>query len=97
MMSLNLIIVSYDICDKKRLRKVHETMKGYGEGVHYSVFRCCLDRKGVFEMIADLDEKIHHDEDRIMIIDLGPEDTAEKRLTYLGDVPEEKEKDAIII
>ncbi len=96
-MPLNFILVSYDICDKKRLRKVHETMKGYGEGVHYSVFRCCLDRKGVCEMIADLDELIHHEEDRIMIIDLGPEDTAEKRLTYLGNAPKDKERDAIIV
>jgi len=96
-MPLNYIIVSYDVCDKKRLRKVFETMKGYGEGIHYSVFRCCLDRKGICEMIADLDEIIHHDEDRIMIINLGPKESAEKRLTFLGNTPQEKEKGAIII
>ena len=39
-------IVSYDIMDAKRLHTVHKTMKGFGDPIHYSVFRCNLSEKG---------------------------------------------------
>lgn len=96
-MSLKLILVSYDIRNPKRLRKIHKIMKGYGDGIHYSVFRCHLNRKGIVEMKSDLKEIMHNDEDRIMIIDIGPIDRAKKRITYLGDIPKEKEQDYIIM
>jgi len=35
-------VVAYDISDPKRLRKVYKTMRGYGEHVQLSVFRCEL-------------------------------------------------------
>lgn len=68
----NRYLVSYDICNDKRLRKVHKTMLGYGERVQYSVFRCDLTPQERIEMIADLSEKIHHGEDQVLIVDLGP-------------------------
>ena len=34
--------VCYDICDDKRLRKVFQTMRGYGDHLQYSVFECQL-------------------------------------------------------
>ena len=35
-------LVSYDIRDDVRLRKVARLLEGYGDRVQYSVFRCCL-------------------------------------------------------
>ena len=35
-------VVSYDIMDPKRLHHVHRTMKGFGDPLHYSIFRCNL-------------------------------------------------------
>jgi CRISPR-associated protein Cas2 len=32
-------IVTYDVCNPKRLRKVFKTMQGYGEHLQLSVFR----------------------------------------------------------
>lgn len=81
----NCYVVSYDIMDQKRLHKVHRTMKGFGEAIHYSVFRCDLTDKGRVELVAKLTELIKHDQDRIMIIDLGPSDgRIPQRIEFLG-------------
>ena len=85
MTGLHVYIVSYDISDPKRLYYVHKTMKGFGDSLHYSVFRCNLSRKGRIELVAALNEIIKHDEDRVMIIHLGPLDgEVEKRIEFLG-------------
>ena len=82
---LNCYVVSYDIREQKRLCRVHRAMMGFGQPVHYSVFRCDLTPRGQVEMIAVLTELIQPDEDRIMIIDLGPvEGRIEERIVFLG-------------
>jgi len=91
-------VVSYDIMDPKRLQKVHKTMKGFGDAIHYSVFRCDLTPKGRVEMIVALTELIKHDEDRVMIIDLGPaEGAVEKRIEFLGVHTIKVRQNAIIV
>lgn len=78
-------MVSYDIMEPKRLASVHKVMIGYGQPLHYSVFRCDLNSKGMDAMVADLDGIINHGEDRIMIIDMGPaEGRVEDRIRFLG-------------
>ena len=85
MSGLNCYVVSYDIMDQKRLQKVHKTMKGFGEAIHYSVFRCDLTPKGRVEMVAALTNLIKQDQDRIMIVNLGPSDgRANERIEFLG-------------
>lgn len=98
MSGLNVYIVSYDICDPKRLYRVHKTMKGFGDPVHYSVFRCDLSPKGRVELVAALTEIVNHDEDRIMIIDLGPlEGQVDKRIEFIGIHPPKNDHTAIIV
>ncbi len=93
-----IFIVSYDIMNPKRLQRVHKTMKGFGEPIHYSVFRCNLTPKGLVELKAALFELIKHDQDRIMIIDLGPEDgKVMDRVEFIGVNPQESERGAIVV
>lgn len=47
-------LVSYDISDDKRRRKVCKIMEGYGYRVQYSVFECELDDKKLKELWARL-------------------------------------------
>lgn len=85
MSGLNCYVVSYDIREPRRLCRVHRAMKGFGEPVHYSVFRCDLTQRGRVDMISVLTELIAPEEDRIMIIDLGPvEGRIEERIVFLG-------------
>ncbi|NET73704.1 MAG: CRISPR-associated endonuclease Cas2 [Sphaerospermopsis sp. SIO1G2] len=44
------VIVSYDITNDKRRRKVCKTLEGYGYRVQYSVFECDLNRKQIKEL-----------------------------------------------
>ena len=83
--NLNCYVVSYDIREQKRLCRVHKTMLGFGEPVHYSVFICHLTPHGKVEMIASLSDLIEADADRIMIIDMGPSDgRVKERIVFLG-------------
>lgn len=67
-----LYFVTYDICDPKRLRRVYKTMKGFGAHLQLSVFQCELPEMDVVKMKAALAEVIHHQEDHVLIVDLGP-------------------------
>ena len=70
----SVYLVTYDISDDRRLRKVYKAMRGVGDHVQYSVFQCELSPRQVIELIADLETIIHHGEDQVLIVDLGPAD-----------------------
>lgn len=78
------LVVTYDICEPKRLRLVFETMKGYGEHVQLSVFRCQLDDLLRTRMVRELTEIVHHDEDQVLIFDLGPSESRRNRISWVG-------------
>ena len=65
-------IVAYDVSDPKRLRQVHKKMKGFGEALQYSVFQCDLSDVQKLRMVEALSALIHHLEDRVLIVDVGP-------------------------
>lgn len=79
-----LYIVAYDIRDPKRWRMIFKTMHGYGDWLQLSIFQCRLTRLRHAEMIADLDNLIHHDEDHVLIMDIGLADEVSPRVTSLG-------------
>lgn len=65
-------IVTYDIADPKRLRAVFKIMKGYGEHLQFSVFRCDLTLMNLAKLKADLSEAIDAEKDQVLIVDVGP-------------------------
>lgn len=67
-------LVSYDVSDDKRLRRVFKTLRGFGDHVQFSVFRCDLSVRERTELVAALDPLIDHDADQVLIVDLGPTD-----------------------
>ena len=78
-------IVTYDICDPKRLRKVFKTMQGYGEHLQLSVFRCELNGRELVELRAKLAKAIDHLEDQVLFVDMGPaEGRAQEAIRALG-------------
>lgn len=70
-MEIRSYIVTYDISSPKRWRKVFRTMSGFGEHIQLSVFRCELTALQQAVLKARLDALIHHDEDQVLVIDLG--------------------------
>jgi len=84
-MSRSAFLVCYDIADDRRRTSVYELCRGYGERLQYSVFRCHLDRSERLKMEAALRPMIHHEQDQILFVDLGPvEGRARVCVSYLG-------------
>ena len=80
----HLYLVTYDISSEKRWRAVYGHMNSYGEWLQLSVFQCTLSRKRLAEMIATLDQLIHHDQDHVLILDLGVAEGVTPRVVSLG-------------
>jgi CRISPR-associated protein Cas2 len=81
----NSYLVCYDICEDKRLRKVFQLMRGYGDHLQYSVFECQLTPVDLVKLRRDLGGIIHHKEDQVLFIDLGPsEGRGDRVITALG-------------
>lgn len=70
----NRYLVSYDVCDDKRLRKVFKKASAFGIHVQYSVFQCDLSAREAALLKEALDPLLNHDVDQVLIVDLGPLD-----------------------
>ena len=78
-------LVCYDIADEKRLRKVFKVMRGYGDHLQFSVFECQMTPMGLARCRNELSEIIHHDQDQVLFVNLGPaEGRGDRVITALG-------------
>ena len=78
-------LVCYDICDDKRLRRVFKTVRGYGDHIQYSIFECQLNPADLVRLRTVLAAVIHHKEDQILFVNLGPsEGRGDRVITALG-------------
>ena len=65
-------LISYDVCDAKRLRQTYKKMCGFGTALQYSVFRCELSPLQLQSLKEQLWEILNLEQDRVMLVDLGP-------------------------
>lgn len=81
----NAYLVTYDIAHPRRLRKVFETMRGYGVHLQLSVFRCELSHAELVTLRSMLARLLHHEKDQVLLADLGPvEGRGRTCITSLG-------------
>lgn len=64
-------LVCYDIRDAKRLKRVNQLLKGYGEPWQLSVFYCVLREIDRVRIQAELEQTMNLQNDQTLIIDLG--------------------------
>jgi CRISPR-associated protein Cas2 len=93
----HLYIVTYDIGDPKRWRRVFKIMNGFGEWLQYSVFQCRLSMQRQAELIALLDGIIHHKDDHVLLVDIGSTDRVVPRVVSLGKDFEAVVREPIIV
>ncbi len=80
-----LWIVCYDISDAARLRRVYRTMRGYGDHMQFSVFRCLTSDTQRKQLEQDLLEILSQEADQVLFVPLGrPDGPGEKGLYTLG-------------
>jgi len=79
-----LFIVTYDISHPKRLRKVFKTLKGFGDHLQLSVFRCDIDESQKIRLESRLRGIIELGEDQVIFVDLGPSEGRRHSIEALG-------------
>jgi CRISPR-associated protein Cas2 len=81
----NTFLVTYDISNDLRLRRVLKTMKGFGDHLQYSVFECQFNPTDLARCRHALGKVIHHRDDQVLFVDLGPVDgRGDRVITALG-------------
>ena len=91
-------LVCYDICDEKRLRKVFKAMRNFGDHLQFSVFECQWTPTDLVRCRSTLAGIIHHDEDQVLFVNLGPaEGRGERVITALGKPYTEIDGPCIVI
>ncbi len=78
-------LVCYDIADEKRLRQVFKAMRNYGDHLQFSIFECQMTPTDLVRCRAELGGIIHHTEDQVLFVNLGPaEGRGDRVITALG-------------
>lgn len=95
---MNVVIVTYDITDPGRLRRVYQCMRGWGDHLQYSVFRCVLGPTDRERLRAELHPLLDHSVDQVLFFDLGPTSgRALGTVDHLGVPYTHPERHAVIV
>ncbi len=92
-----MYIVTYDIANNRRWRRVFKTMQGFGEWLQLSVFQCRLSRRRRAELETQLRELVKAGEDHVLLIDVGPADKTELAVESIGKTFAKIERHATVI
>jgi CRISPR-associated protein Cas2 len=84
MRSEHIYLVTYDIADPKRWRRVFRLTEGFGDWLQLSVFQYRLSVRRHAELIALLDGIIHDDADHVILVGVGAADQVVPRVVSLG-------------
>lgn len=80
----HLYIVSYDIREPRRWRKVYQAMHGFGERLQLSVFQCRLGKERVLRLEEILRKLVDQQDDHVLIMDLGPAEQVKPKVSSIG-------------
>jgi CRISPR-associated protein Cas2 len=75
-------LVCYDVSDAKRLRAVFKRLRDFGDHLQYSVFECQLTRTDLVRCRHALAAIIHHPQDQVLFVDLGPSEGRGDRVLF---------------
>lgn len=77
-----LWVISYDIPNDRRRRRVAAILEGYGRRAQFSVFECDLEADKLTQLERRLKREIHRSEDDVRLYPLNGADV--KRIRLLG-------------
>ena len=92
-----LYIVTYDISEQRRWRRVFKAMHGYGDWLQLSVFQCRLTKRRRAELETRLRELVKAGEDHVLLVDVGPADKIELAVESIGKSFSKVERRATVI
>lgn len=90
-------IVTYDISDDRRRDQVFRILRGVGDHLQFSVFRCEASGTELVRLKGRLRDAINSAEDQVLFADLGPSDgRATTAIAAIGRGYTHPERHAII-
>ncbi len=93
-----LWLVCYDVADDKRRTKVYKTLRGFGDHLQYSVFRCALSPMQLGRLRTELEAVIAPAEDQVLMVLLGHAESRKSwRTITIGRAVEAPSRKARII
>ena len=97
MIDEHLYIVTYDISDDKRWRRLFKLMHGYGEWLQLSVFQCRLTRTRQAELVQLIEGILHREKDHLLMLDIGPAENVQPRVLSFGKTFAPVERAPVIV
>ena len=90
-------LVTYDISDDRRRDQVFKILRGFGDHLQFSVFRCEASETELIRLRGRLLDAINAKEDQVLFADLGPWDgRGTTAITSLGRSYTHPERHAIV-
>ena len=83
-MSARLFLIAYDISSPKRWRRVQKALRPLCQREQLSVFTCRGSASRIERLETQLRKVMHPEQDRLMILDLGPADSAADKLKQIN-------------
>ena len=80
-----LYVISYDVVEDERRRRLHELLKGYGRRVQYSVFECDLNKQEIDELLRRVKVEVDAQTDSCRIYRFCASCRCEVRIVGRGD------------
>ena len=65
------VLLCYDICNERRLRRVHGIARDFGVPIQYSIFLCRLTPGDRVMLITRLLRALDPSVDQVMLVDMG--------------------------
>lgn len=97
MIDEHLYIVTYDVADDKRWRRLFRLMHGYGEWLQLSVFQCRMTRARQIELVQRIETILHREEDHLLMLDIGPAENVQPRVLSIGKAFAPVERAPVIV
>ena len=96
-MSIRLYLISYDISSPKRWRQVQKAMRRLCRRSQLSVFVCRGTEARIVALERQLKRLMDLNEDRLMVLDLGPAAAAAGKLRDINSISDLSELEGIVL
>ena len=97
MTSVRLYLIAYDISSPKRWRRVQKLVRRLCRRSQLSVFVCRGTPARLAKLEKALKREMDGDLDRLMVLDLGPADTAAAKLKSINSISDITELGGIVL
>lgn len=96
-MSVRLYLIAYDISSPKRWRRVQKAMRRLCQRSQLSVFVCRGTAARIAKLETTLKREMDATEDRLMVLDLGPAESAAAKLKAINSITDLTELGGIVL